>query len=127
MQLDFHTVDDILMTRIAGELDHYGAAKTREEIDKTIDASSCKHLVMDFAGVSFMDSSGIGVVMGRYKKVKDKGGKVYITGCSEYVRKILEMAGIFTIINQSSNTENAICSIQGKIPMQMTMEVIMNG
>ena len=127
MHLDFSIAGDILMARISGELDHYGAGRARQDIDKTIDAFSSKHLVMDFKGVSFMDSSGIGVVMGRYKKVKDKGGKIYITGCSEYVYKILEMAGIFTIIDQSGNTDDAICSIQGKIPMQMTMEVIMNG
>jgi len=127
MFIDFTMADDILMAHISGELDHHGAVRTRESIDKMIDELHSKHLVMDFKGVSFMDSSGIGVVMGRYKKVKDKGGKIYITGCSDYVRKILEMAGIFTIIEQSGNTDDAICSIQGKIPMQMTMEVVMNG
>jgi len=127
MHLDFSMTDDILMAHIWGELDHHGAKKAREGIDQTIDVFCSKHLVMDFSGVSFMDSSGIGVLMGRYKKVKDKGGKIYIAGCSEHVRKILEMAGIFTIIDQSVNTDDAICSIQGKIPMQMTMEVIMNG
>ena len=123
MHLDFSMIDDILISSISGELDHHGAGRTREDIDKTIDTFHSKHLVMDFSEVSFMDSSGIGVVMGRYKKVKDKGGKVYITGCSEYVQRILEMAGIFTIIKQSNNIEDAICGIQEIIPMQMTMEV----
>jgi len=120
-------VDDILIASITGELDHYGAATTREEIDKTIDIFCSKHLVLDFKNVSFMDSSGIGVVMGRYNKVKARDGKIYITGCSAYVKKILEMAGIFTIADLSESANDAICSIQGRMPEQMTMEVIMNG
>ncbi|QHI73329.1 anti-sigma F factor antagonist [Aminipila terrae] len=96
--LDFQMKDDVLIVSIVGDLDHHQATQAREEIDRTIEAFRSKNLILDFSKVEFMDSSGIGVVMGRYNKVKEKGGEILIIGCSKYVKLILEMAGIFTII-----------------------------
>ena len=67
-----------------------------------------KHIIMDFSGVSFVDSSGIGVIMGRYKKTAENGGITAICGCSEYLRSILYMAGIFTIVKEAKNKEDAV-------------------
>ena len=122
--IDFQLKDDILIACIKGDLDHHSAAGLREEIDEAMQAFYAKHLVLDFNGVGFMDSSGIGVIMGRYNKVKEKKGKIYITGCSEYVRRILDMAGIFTITQLEETRQSAIDSIQGNVAMQMRMEVI---
>lgn len=105
--LDFKMKDDVLVADIAGDLDHHQAAQAREEIDKTIDTFKTKHLVLDFSKVEFMDSSGIGVVMGRYNKVKEKGGNIILIGCSKYVKLILEMAGIFTIVSCCDSLEEA--------------------
>ena len=101
--IDFQMKDDILIVGIAGDLDHHQATRIREEIDKTLDTFICKNLIFDFTMLEFMDSSGIGVVMGRYNKIKDKGGRVVIAGGSKYVHMILEMAGIFTIIDKFEN------------------------
>ena len=65
-------------------------------------------MILDFSQVSFVDSSGIGVVMGRYNKVKEKGGSILIAGCSEYLRTILFLSGIFTIIEESASAEEGI-------------------
>lgn len=110
--LDFQMKDDVLIVNIVGDLDHHQATQAREEIDRTIEAFKSKHLIMDFSKVEFMDSSGIGVVMGRYNKVKEKGGEILIIGCSKYVKLILEMAGIFTIIGCCENLNEALEKFQ---------------
>lgn len=114
MHIDFQMTDEILIATLAGELDHHSAAVIREEIDQTIEAFLSKHLIFDFGKVSFMDSSGIGVIMGRYKKISQLEGQLIITGCSEYIHRILEMAGIFTIADKQNSLEDAIKKIKSQ-------------
>ncbi|WP_312649016.1 anti-sigma F factor antagonist [Aminipila sp.] len=122
--LDFQMKDDVLIVNIVGDLDHHQATQAREEIDRTIEAFKSKHLIMDFSKVEFMDSSGIGVVMGRYNRVKEKGGEILIIGCSKYVKLILEMAGIFTIMGCCESLNEALEKFQF---IDEQMEVSGNG
>lgn len=108
MQIEFEMTDDILIANLDGELDHHTSAVIREEIDKTVDAFHSKHLIFNFEKVSFMDSSGIGVVMGRYNKITQLGGKLIITGCNEYIDRILDMAGIYTIASRLGTIAESI-------------------
>lgn len=108
MKTEFEITDSILIAELSGEIDHHEAADIRNDIDSTFAAFGSRHLIMDFSGVSFVDSSGIGVIMGRYKKVAENGGKTVICGCSEYLRSILYMAGIFTIVKEAKRKEDAI-------------------
>lgn len=125
MHLKFQMTDDILIASAFGELDHHSAAAVRDEIDRTMEAFHCRHLILDFEKVTFMDSSGIGVVLGRYNKVTKKGGRVFLAGCSEFVEKILYMAGVFTVVDKQKNVEDAICLLKGQ--RQMQMEVSASG
>ena len=68
-----------------------------------------------------MDSSGIGVVLGRYKKLQKSGGKIYISGCSNDIEKLLDMAGVFSIVPKAKDFESAAAMINGQ--EQMSMEV----
>lgn len=108
MQIEFEMTDDILIANLDGELDHHTSAVIREEIDKTVDAFHSKHLIFNFEKVSFMDSSGIGVVMGRYNKITQLDGKLIITGCNEYIDRILDMAGIYTIASRLGTIAESI-------------------
>lgn len=119
MHLKFQMTDDILIASAAGELDHHSAVTVRDEIDETMEAFCCKHLILDFQQVTFMDSSGIGVVLGRYNKVTKKGGRIFLTGCSSFVGKILYMAGIFTVVDRQKNVEDAICLLKGQQQLEM--------
>ena len=110
--LEFQMKDDVLIACIIGDLDHHQATGMREEIDKTMDTFKAKHLILDFSKVEFMDSSGIGVVMGRYNKVKENGGMIALAGGSRYVKMILEMAGIYTIAEKCDDIESALGIIQ---------------
>ena len=119
MEVIFRVSGDILISCIKGEVDHHSAMPLRQAIDKSMKAFGCSALVLDFSGVEFMDSSGIGVVLGRYKKLQKSGGKIYISGCSNYIEKLLDMAGVFSIVPK--DFESAAAMINGQ--EQMSMEV----
>ena len=125
MHLKFQMTDDILIASAFGELDHHSAGTVRDEIDQTMEAFKCRHLVFDFEKVTFMDSSGIGVVLGRYNKVTKKGGRIFLAGCSEFVEKILYMAGVFTVVDKQRTVGDAICLLKGQ--EQLEMEVSASG
>ncbi|QOX63154.1 anti-sigma factor antagonist [Anoxybacterium hadale] len=114
MQIEFEMTDDILIANLDGELDHHTSAVIREEIDKTVDAFHSKHLIFNFEKVTFMDSSGIGVVMGRYNKITQLSGKLIITGCNEYIDRILDMAGIYTIASRLGTIAESIELIESE-------------
>ncbi len=88
-----------LIAKVSGELDHHLAGKIRDEADARIVKGSIRKLIFDFTDLNFMDSSGIGLVIGRYKLVKSRGGKVNIISCNPCVNKILHMSGIMRIID----------------------------
>lgn len=121
MQSSFQVMDNILVVAASGELDHHHAVKLREDIDEAMSAFHCIDLVMDLEKVTFMDSSGIGVVYGRYNKISKKNGQLIITGCSQYVEKILHMAGVFTVIQKEKTAADAVSKLKGQ--EQMMMEV----
>ena len=100
MSVEIKTEKDVVTSFLSGEIDHHVALPIREKTDAAIISAHPKRVVLDFSGVTFMDSSGIGVILGRYNRASEKGGRVYITGESEYMRKILDMAGIFKIIQR---------------------------
>lgn len=112
MHINFEMTDEILIAGLDGELDHHSSSVVREEIDKTIDAFHSRHLIFNFDKVSFMDSSGIGVIMGRYKKIAALGGQLVVTGCSGYMDRILDMAGIYTIAEKQESVTDAIAKIK---------------
>lgn len=100
MQVNFFTKGaDCLVTKVSGELDHHVAQKIRNETDMRIVRGRVRNLIFDFSDLSFMDSSGIGVVIGRYKLIKSCGGNVAIIADNAGVNKLLAMSGIPRIIN----------------------------
>ena len=98
MQVYFEKKSDKLIISLIGELDHHSAEEARVKIDDEIDKENIKKVILDFEGVTFMDSSGIGAVVGRYKKVNAKGGSFCVTGIKNGVYKVFEISGLFKII-----------------------------
>lgn len=108
MDIHFEVEDGILIAVLSGELDHHSAAEIRGAVDQAILTFHAKYLIFDFQGVNFMDSAGIGVVMGRYNRMKELGGQVFLICCSEYVDRILEMAGVYTIAKRGSSRDEVL-------------------
>lgn len=85
-----------------GEIDHHSAAFIREETDSAIMMNKPEVLNIDFDGVTFMDSSGVGFVMGRYRTIQMYGGKLIVSNLSPQFYKIMKLSGIekIAIINK---------------------------
>ena len=79
---------------LSGELDHHAARTLREQVDGAVSRSAAKHLRLDFSGVTFMDSSGIGLIMGRYRLMLSRGGTLAVVGASERLRRVMKLAGL---------------------------------
>ncbi len=91
--------DHVLTLCLIGDIDHHSAKEMRETADENIDIYSPKVLIIDFKEVSFMDTSGIGLVMGRYKIMRSIGGQVEITNLSPYLKRIMNLAGLGKLVN----------------------------
>ena len=84
----------VLTARLTGEIDHHTARWLRADLDTAIQDTKPQILRLDFGGVSFMDSSGIGLVMGRYKNMQARNGKVELVNLTEYIEKVMLLAGV---------------------------------
>ena len=85
---------EVVTAFLEGELDHHNAKEIREAIDSAIELNMPTLLVLDFSGITFMDSSGIGLVMGRYRLLSRTGAELQITGTSPSIYKVMKLSGI---------------------------------
>ena len=86
--------DGLLFVRLLGEIDHHSATGLREEIDRAVLSERPQRLVLDLSAVEFMDSAGLGLLMGRLRLMRDLGGVLALTRPNERVLKILRLAGM---------------------------------
>lgn len=86
--------NNILIAKLHGEIDHHRAPSIRKKIDAKAEALRPSELHLDFSGVSFMDSSGIGLIMGRYRQMLLTGGKLKVINIPQNLEKIIKLSGI---------------------------------
>jgi stage II sporulation protein AA (anti-sigma F factor antagonist) len=94
MEVKLEMEQDVLTARLRGELDHHTAAALRQKIDGAAESHNPHTLILDFSHISFMDSSGIGLILGRYKLMRGKGGTLKVTGASPRQLQVMKMAGL---------------------------------
>ena len=82
---------------LKGEIDHHNAAGLRQRIDEAVGNRQPEILSLDFGGVSFMDSSGIGLVMGRYRLIENGNCRLFVTNLSPHAYKIMQLSGLSKI------------------------------
>lgn len=85
---------DTVWAHLDGDIDHHTARNIRETIDSQIEQICPSVLFLDFRGVTFMDSSGIGLVMGRYKLMRSMHGELKVSGMSSHIRRVMLLAGL---------------------------------
>ena len=98
MKTEYLKKDKLLIFKLTEEIDHYSAEKIRKRADYEIEIHIPKKVIFDFKDVSFMDSSGIGMIIGRYKLVSMFGGEFAIVNVNKIIKKTLEMSGVLKII-----------------------------
>ena len=86
--------DDVLRAILSGELDHHSAREIRAELDAVLCEMMPHTLILDFGGVTFMDSSGVGLIMGRYKLVQSFGGEVTVENAPPRIEQMLRLSGV---------------------------------
>ena len=97
MNSNYIQEDKLLILEITEEIDHHVAEKIRRVADNEITRYMPRKVIFDFSGISFMDSSGIGMILGRYKMIKMLGGSMELKNVSQSVKKIFDMSGITKI------------------------------
>lgn len=94
MSVEINVMGEVVTAYLKGELDHHTAKNMRETIDNALELNMPTLLILDFSQISFMDSSGIGLVMGRYRKLIKLGAQLHISGAQPQIYKMMKLAGI---------------------------------
>ena len=108
VKIDIAPEADTVTAMLTGEIDHHGAGRLREAIDDTVRRTCPRLLVLDFGGVAFMDSSGIGIVLGRYRLMQDMGGKLALKNLPPHIRRVMQVAGISSLDIQEKRGGSAL-------------------
>lgn len=101
----FEVDGNTMVIHLGEDLDHHNAVYIREMADGFVEKYPINRVIFDFSGVEFMDSSGIGVIMGRYKQMSYIGGAVYVYGIGKNVDRIFRMSGLYKLVKQLNQTE----------------------
>ncbi|WP_062046521.1 anti-sigma F factor antagonist [Bacillus sp. JCM 19034] len=107
LQISVEEKGAVLLVRLIGELDHHTAEELRAQVEERL-KRDVKHIVLNLEQLSFMDSSGLGVILGRYKQVKAIGGEMVVCAISPAVKRLFELSGLFKIIRLEENEEYAL-------------------
>ncbi len=99
---------NILIIYVPKELDHHKAEEMKQETLHIFQKTTVRYVVFDFSDTKFMDSSGIGMLMGRYRQVNLIGGEVFVTGVREEIARILMLSGVYRIVKQYETLEEAL-------------------
>ncbi len=102
MEIKYRITEDILHLYFAGELDHHSAGAVRTSLDNLVNNAEVSAVVFEMKDLNFTDSTGIGLLLGRYKILQQRNIKVYIREPKPQIEKVFKMTGIFQIIPKIS-------------------------
>ncbi|MDR0850424.1 MAG: STAS domain-containing protein [Christensenellaceae bacterium] len=102
MQIKQRVYNGILYVSLNGELDEHTAKYTATALDSLFETLEFKQVIIDLSALSFMDSTGVGVLIGRYKKLKQRGAGTFITNPSHHAEKIFKLTGLYEIMPKIS-------------------------
>ncbi len=112
MRVEAELKGTTLVVKVTGEFDMIIADEFKKTVDSYLDSRLARYLVVDLGSVSFIDSSGLGAILGRYKKVESMQGKMVIAGPQSQVRRILEVSGINRVIGIYNNKRSAFSQLR---------------
>jgi len=98
MEFQTNLLNGVMTVVMSGDLDERTARATRDYLDKNIQNYTFHTMVLDFRKVEFMDSTGIGVLLGRYKRIKAMGGEMYAKNLNAQIDKVFRISGLYQII-----------------------------
>lgn len=104
---------DTIVVQIDGELDHHTAVLVKNKLDDMLNDQGIKNIVIDISDLNFMDSSGVGLFIGRFKTVSLRGGKLAVTGIKANLHKVFEVSGLYRIVRAYDTVREALEDIRG--------------
>ena len=114
MDITCERVGRNLIVRIAGEIDHHSSGEVRSRIDGEYERSGASNILIDFGNVGFIDSSGVGVLIGRYKMLEARGsGRLVFFGADRHVSRLFDITGLSRIIKSADSLEQAVRITEG--------------
>jgi len=108
--IEQHLTGRTLVVRLQGELDLVAAEEFRREVEKALDQSGARTLLLNLSQVSFIDSSGLGAILGRYRRMSQQQGRVILVGAGAAVLPILELSGLLRIIAHYETEHQALAA-----------------
>ena len=90
-----------IIVRLMGELDHHSAEHVRQSLDMILTDVTVRELQLDMTGVTFMDSAGLGVVLGRYRTLAARGGKLIVSGVRTPIDRIFRRSGLYALVERA--------------------------
>ncbi len=111
MNVELETKGNNLIVRIKGELDHHMVQNFRSKVQNGLEKGQVRNLILNMSGLSFMDSSGIGVILGRYNYLKKTEGKMAVCNLEPQVKKVFNTAGLSGIIKEYQSEEEAMINL----------------
>ncbi|WP_240377651.1 anti-sigma F factor antagonist [Bacillus piscicola] len=108
LAVNLEQMGDVLCIRLQGELDHHASQKLRSQVDDVLAEGNVKHILLNLEELAFMDSSGIGVILGRYQQISKKGGEMVVCSISSPVKRIFELSGLFKILRLENRETDAL-------------------
>ena len=103
--------NNTLVVKFIGDVDNLVCDTYKNKLETIINENKYKKVIMDFSNVTFIDSSGLGLILGRYNQLKKHNGTLYMTGVSKQAEKIFNIAGIWTIMDRYENLEQALKTV----------------
>ncbi len=100
MHIQVKRQNEYVTAYLFGELDHHSSQKVKAELDEVIKKYRDADLILDLKNLSFMDSSGLGVLLGRYKRLKVYGSNMYIRNANRQIEKVFDVSGIYKLIKK---------------------------
>ena len=111
LSVHFESKNHVLLVRLSGELDHHAAESLKEKWQQEMERHEVKDVVVNMEALHFMDSSGLGVMLGRYKEIKEFGGEMVVCSVSPVVKRLFELSGLFKIVRLAEDEEDALKSL----------------
>lgn len=112
LQIEFEHHKKALIVRLKGELDHHTAEQVKARMEEAIVSGACHNIILSLKQLSFMDSSGIGVILGRYKQLTAVGGRLVVCDMNQAVERLFQMSGLFKILTIEENERAALSRLE---------------
>lgn len=114
MELKFKRKNKTLIILIAGEIDHHSSKELRSKTESALEQMGGRNIIFGFQEVTFMDSAGIGVMIGRYKQVQSLGGRIAIVCPNEKIEEMIQLSGLSRLLPTFVSLDAAIAYAEGR-------------